>query len=82
MHKPEFRAATCEVVRIGEGPKGDIYLSNKQLEEKNKYKYHGEIINNKGNIKDHIDELRGKRPAAVQKILIETAKCELHVYGN
>ena len=38
----------------------DRKRTESQLEETNKYKYLGEIINNKGNLKDHLEELRGK----------------------
>ncbi len=72
----EFGAAKCKIIRIGNGPKADISLNNTQLEETNKYKYLGEIINNKGSLKDHLEELRGKTHAAVQKILIETGDKE------
>ncbi len=72
----EFGAAKCKIVRIGNGPKAEVQLNDQPLEETTKYKYLGETINNKGNLKDHINELKGKITAAVQKILIETGDKE------
>ena len=40
-----------------------------EIEETDKYKYLGEIINNKGNLEDHIKMLEGKIEAAYQTIL-------------
>ncbi len=72
----EFGVAKCKIVRIGKGPKATIYLNDQPLEETNKYKYLGETINNKANLKDHISELKGKVAATVQKIMIETGNKE------
>ena len=41
-----------------------------------KYKYLGETINTKAILKDHINELKGKVSATVQKIMIETGDNE------
>ena len=40
-----------------------------EIEETDKYKYPGEIINNKGNLEDHIKMLEGKVEAEYQTIL-------------
>ncbi len=72
----EFGAEKCKIVRIGRGAQAKIELNNTILEETNKYKYLGEIINNKANLKDHIEELKGKVYAATQKIFTETGHKE------
>ncbi len=59
--------------KIGSGKQSSIRLNETTLEETNKYKYLGEIINSKANQKDHIEELKGKVHAAVQKIFTETS---------
>ncbi len=72
----EFGVEKCKVVKIGPGRKSKIILNNKELEETTNYKYLGEIINNKANLKDHIEELKGKAEAAKQKIFTETGNSE------
>ncbi len=72
----EFGAEKCKVVRIGRGKQAKIMLNGQALEETTKYKYLGEIINNKANLKDHIEELKGKVQAAKQKIFTETGNRE------
>ena len=68
----EFRVAKCKILRIGKGPVASINLNDQPLEETTKYKYLGETINNKANLRDHINELKGKVAATVQKIMTET----------
>ncbi len=68
----QFGAEKCKVVRIGRGKQANIMLNGQSLEKTTKYKYLGEIINNKANLKDHIEELKGKVQAAKQKIFTET----------
>ena len=72
----EFGTAKCKIVKIGKGPTAEIKLNNQTLEEVKQYKYLGEIINNKGNITDHINEIERKVNAATQNILIETGNKE------
>ncbi len=72
----EFGAEKCKIVKIGRGKSADIILNSTKLEESTKYKYLGEIINNRANLKDHIQELKGKTQAAVQKIYMETGNKE------
>ena len=56
----QFGAAKCQVIRRGKGKKSALKLNGETLEEVPKYKYLGEIINNKGNLSDHITELEKK----------------------
>ena len=72
----EFGTAKCKIIKIGKGPKAEIKLNNQILEEVNNYKYLGEMINNKGNIKDHIEMIEGKVQAATQTIITETGNKE------
>ena len=55
----EFGAEKCKIVKIGHGQAANIELYGTHLEETDKYKYLGEI-NHKANLKDHIEELKGK----------------------
>ncbi len=64
----EFGAPKCKVVRIGPGKAPTIKLGNTLLEETDKYKYLGEMLNNKNNWKDHIQTVKGKANAAYNKI--------------
>ena len=41
-----------------------------KLENTSKYKYLGMIINNKGNLKDHIEQTKGKVEAAIQTVMV------------
>ena len=53
----QFGATKCKVIRRGKGKKSVLKLNGETLEEVPKYKYLGEMINNKGNLSDHITEL-------------------------
>ena len=44
-------------------------LGEMELDVTGKYKYLGYIMNNKGNLKHHINMIKGKTEAAYQKIL-------------
>ena len=68
----EFRAAKCNVVRIGPGQESKIMLNNTILEEVPKYKYLGKIYNTKGNLEEQLKDLETKTMAATQRILAET----------
>ena len=72
----EFRAAKCNVVRIGPGQESKIMLNNTILEEVPKYKYLGKIYNTKGNLEEHLTGLETKTMAATQRILAETGDKE------
>ena len=50
----QFGAVKCKVIKRGKGKKSALKLNGETLEEVPKYKYLGEMINNKGNLSDHI----------------------------
>ena len=56
----QFGAAKCKVIRKGKVKKSKLKLNGETLEEVTTYKYLGEIINNKGNLSDHISEVEKK----------------------
>ena len=72
----QFGAAKCKVIRKGKGKKSKLKLNGETLEDVTTYKYLGEIINNKGNLSDHISEVEKKIRGATSKILAETGNKE------
>ena len=70
-----FGKEKSKVMKIGSSVQTELKLGDMEIEETDKYKYLGEIINNKGNIEDHIKPpppikmLEGKVEAAYQTIL-------------
>ena len=72
----QFGAAKCKVIRRGKGKKSALKLNRETLEEVPKYKYLGEMINNKGNLSDHITELEKKVKGATATIIAETGNKE------
>ena len=72
----QFGAAKCKVIRKGKGRKSNLKLNGEVLEEVATYKYLGEIINNKGNLTYHINEIEKKIRGATSKILAETGNKE------
>ena len=72
----QFGAAKCKEIRKGEGRKSKLKLNGEVLEEETTYKYLGEVINNKGNLTDHINEIEKKIRGATSKILAETGNKE------
>ena len=72
----EFGAAKCKVVKIGKGTKSEIRLNNQILEEVTSYKYLGELINNKGNLEDHLTATQSTIRAITSKIIAETGNKE------
>ena len=46
-----------------------MYLGNMKLEYTNTYKYLGETLSHKGNMENHIPEIKRKTEAAYQTIL-------------
>ena len=68
----QFGAAKCKVIRKGKGKKSKLKLNGEILEEVTTYKYLGEIINNKGNLSDHISEVEKKIRGDTSKKLAET----------
>ena len=72
----EFGAAKCKVVQIGKGTKSEIRLNNQILEEVTSYKYLGELINNKGNLEDHLTATQSKIRAITGQIIAETGNKE------
>ena len=71
-----FGAAKCKVIRRGRGKKSALKLNDEVLEEVSTYKYLGEVINNKGNLADHITEIEKKVRGATAAILAETGNTE------
>ena len=72
----QFGAAKCKVIRRGRGKKSALKLNDEVLEEVSTYKYLGEVINNKGNLSDHITEIEKKVRGATAAILAETGNTE------
>ena len=54
---------------MGSSVQTELKLGDIEIEETDSYKYLGEIINNKGNLEDHIKMLEGNVEAAYQTIL-------------
>ena len=66
----KFGEAKSKILKIGKGQhKPDMYLGNMKLEYTNTYKYLGETLNHKGNMENHIPEIKRKTEAAYQTIL-------------
>ena len=53
-YRKVFGKEKGEVMTIGSSVHTDLKLGDMEIEETDKYKYLGEIINNKGNLEDHI----------------------------
>ena len=64
-----FGKEKSKVIKMGSSVQTELKLGDMEIEETDKYKYLGEIINNKGNLEDHIKMLEGKVEAAYQTIL-------------
>ena len=71
----QFGAAKCKVIKRGKGKKSSLKLNGEELEVP-AYKYLGEILNNKGNLSDHIAEIERKIKGATASIISETGKKE------
>ena len=67
----QFGATKCKVTRKGKGRKSNLMLNAKVLEEVTTYKYLGEVVNNKGNLADHISEIGKKIRGATSEILAQ-----------
>ena len=66
----EFGEPKSKILKIGKVKTLEEFkLGEVTLEFTDKYKYLGEIFNNKGNLKDHISEIKGKAEAAYQTLL-------------
>ena len=63
------------MVKIGKGTKSEIRLNNQILEEVTSYKYL-ELINNKGNLEDHLTATQSKIRATTAQIIAETGNKE------
>lgn len=69
-----FGKDKSKILKIGGDPNNrepykKIYLGKMELEYTDKYKYLGLIMNNKLNLKDHLQTIKGKTEAAYQTIL-------------
>ena len=64
-----FGKEKSKVIKMGSSVQTELKLGDMEIEETDKYKYLGEIINNKGNLEDHIKMPEGKVEAAYQTIL-------------
>ena len=69
----QFGAAKCNVVKKGKGGNSTLKLNGEVLEEVPSYKYLGEIMNNEGNLSDHIAEVARKIKGATTRIIAEAA---------
>ena len=56
-------------MKIGSSVQTELKLGDMEIEETDKYKYLGEIINNKWNLENHIKMLEGKVEAEYQTML-------------
>ena len=56
-------------MKLGRKLETHLKLGNIDIEETDKYKYLGEVMNNKGNMEDHIHMIEGKVEAAYQTVL-------------
>ena len=66
----EFGAAKSKILKIGKTKtKPDLYLGSMKMEYENTYKYLGETLNTKGNLENHLNEIKKKSEAAYQTIL-------------
>ena len=66
----EFGEAKSKILKIGKVKNEEEFkLGEMKLEFTEKYKYLGEIFNNKGNLTHHIAEIKGKAEAAYQTLL-------------
>ena len=66
----EFGMAKSKILKIGKGKENpNLYLGNDKLEYVQTYKYLGITMNNKGNLENHIKEIKKKTEAAYQTIL-------------
>ena len=66
----EFGAAKSKILKIGGGKnKPNLYLGEMKLDYTDTYKYLGETLNHKGNMENHIPEIKRKTEAAYQTIL-------------
>ena len=75
----EFGKAKSNIMkRGGQNTKQTAKLGDMELEVTDKYKYRGQIMNNKGNLKDHIKMTKGKLEAAYQKVLTTAGNATLH----
>ena len=72
----QFGAAKCKVIKRGKGKTSSLTLNGETLEEVPTYKYLGEIINNKGNLTDHIAEIERKVRGATDSVIAETGNKE------
>ena len=72
----KFGAAKCKVIRKGKVRKNSLKLNGEVPEKLTTYKCLGEVINNKGNLADHISEIEKKTWKATSKILAETGNKE------
>ena len=52
-----FGKEKSKVMKMGSSVQTELKLGDMVIEETDKYKYLGEIINNKGNLEDHIKML-------------------------
>ena len=71
-----FWAAKCKVVKKGKGRKSTLKLNGEVLEEVPSCEYLGEIINNKGNLSDHIAEVARKIKGATTHIIAKAGNKE------
>ena len=73
----QFRAAKCKLVKRRKEKKTNaLTLNGEILEEVPTYKYLGEIINNIGNLNDHIAEIERKIRGAADSIIAKTINKE------
>ena len=65
----KFGKEKSQTLKLGKGPAPPLTLGEMNLDKTDTYKYLGMIINEKGNMEDHIKAIKGKVEASLQTIL-------------
>ena len=75
----EFGEPKSKILKIGSGKDNPTFnLGQVILKYTDKYKYLGELFNSKGNLADHITEVKGKAEAAYQTMLTIAGNKHFH----
>jgi hypothetical protein len=64
----KFGKEKSQIIKIGPDVETKFEIGETEMDETNKYKYLGMIINNKGTMEDHIKNVKAKTEAALQTI--------------
>ena len=73
----EFGKAKSKVMKIGKGElTGTLKLGDMEIEKCEKYKYLGMTLNSDNNLRDHIEDIKGRAEAAYQVMLSITGSVD------